>query len=166
MATELGHSAVKGYDLSITRESYEAFASGQLDRWDALIAPDMVLHSTLGRDMRGLAPLKAWASAFHTAFRPRIDLLDEFSAHDRAVFTVNLHWYHTAPFFGVPPTGQSGTSIESFILRLEDGKVIEWLVADQTLDLVVYLAGQGMPYPRGVAPVPLVAGSMKAEPLS
>jgi hypothetical protein len=104
-------------------------------------------------------------SEFHKAFAPAIDLVDEFATDTRAVVTVNLNWQHVGEFFGIKPTGRSGTSIETFTLTLKDGVVTQWDVSDATLDLVVYLiAERGMPYPQNVSPTPIVKGT-RATPL-
>ena len=147
-------------NISITRRLYEAFANDRLDEWDELVDKDVLLHSTLGRDIRGLDALKGWAAEFIKAFRPRIDLVDEFGAGDRALFTVNIHWQHVDNFFDLTPSDRRGTSVETFILTLRDGKVIKWEVGDMTLDLVVYLAGdRGLFYPQNVIPEPIIEGA-------
>jgi hypothetical protein len=54
-----------------------------------------------------------------TAFRPRTDLIDHYVVGDRGAVTINLHWkYDGEAFNGIAPTGQSGTSVETFLLRL------------------------------------------------
>lgn len=73
--------------------------------------------------------------------------------------TVNLHWKHdSAPFFGIAPTGKGGTSVENFLLRLKDGLVTHFDVADSSLDLAIYLHEQGMVMPREVVPPALITG--------
>jgi len=144
---------------SLTMDIYEGFARGRLDRWDAIFHPDVRINSPAGRDIVGRDALKAWVQAFVAAFRPRVDLLDHYVAGDRGLVTINLHWKHDgAPFFGIEPTGASGTSIETFTLRVKDGLVTHFDVADHSLDLAIYLHEQGMPLPRLVAPPALISG--------
>lgn len=150
---------------SITRAIYDGFATHRFELWDGLIHPDIITNSTLGRGFVGVAALQGWVSEFHKAFAPAIDLVDEFATDTRAVVTVNLNWQHVGEFFGIKPTGRSGTSIETFTLTLKDGVVTQWDVSDATLDLVVYLiAERGMPYPQNVSPTPIVKGT-RATPL-
>ena len=145
---------------SITRTIYDGFATNRLELWDGLIHPDVITNSPLGQGFVGIVALKGWASEFHRAFAPAIDLVDEFATDTRAVITVTLHWQHVGEFFGVKPTGRTGTSIETFILTLKDGVVTRWDVADATLDLVVYLvAERGFTYPQNIIPTPIVKGT-------
>jgi hypothetical protein len=145
---------------SITRAIYEGFATNRFELWDGLIHPDVITNSPLGQGTVGVAALKGWASEFHRAFAPAIDLVDEFATDSRAVITVTLHWQHIGEFFGVKPTGRAGTSIETFILTLTDGLVTRWDVSDATLDLVVYLiAERGFPFPQNVSPSPIIKGT-------
>ena len=146
-------------ETSLTSVIYEGFAQGQLDRWDAIIHPDVVINSPAGRDAIGRDALKGWVQAFLSAFRPRVDLIDHYVAGDRALVTINLHWKHDgAPFFNIEPTGKSGTSVETLILRLKDGLVTHFDVADNSLDLAIYLHEQGMDLPRSVTPRALISG--------
>lgn len=146
-------------ETSLTLDIYEGFALGRLERWDAIFHPDVLINSPAGRDIVGRASLKAWVQAFIEAFHPRVDLIDHYVAGDRALVTINLHWKHDgAPFLGIAPTGAHGTSVESFNLRLKAGLVTHFEVADNTLDLAIYLHEQGMVLPRGVTPPALVSG--------
>ncbi|MDN4040031.1 nuclear transport factor 2 family protein [Massilia sp. YIM B02443] len=146
-------------DTSLTLAIYEGFAHDRLDRWDAIFHPDVVINSPAGRDVVGRDALKAWIGAFIAAFRPRVDLIDHYVAGERALLTINLHWQHDgAPFFGIAPTGVGGTSVETLMLRLKDGLVTHFDVADNSLDLAIYLHERGMALPRQVTPPALIAG--------
>jgi hypothetical protein len=146
-------------EINLTRTIYEGFAHGRLDAWDAIFDPHVHINSPAGRDMVGLATLKAWVQAFLVSFHPRVDLIDEYVAGDRGLVTINLHWKHDgSSFFGIEPTGTSGTSVENFLLRLKDGKVTHFDVADASLDLAIYIHEQGMAMPRGVVPLAIVSG--------
>ena len=76
----------------------------------------------------------------------------------RAFITVCLNWKHVKPSFGIAATGREGTSIETFIFTIENGKVVRWIVADQTLDLAIYLWQKGMPSEHNAHPMPIVKG--------
>lgn len=148
---------------TLTREIYDAFQRGELHRWDAWIAEDVITNSSAQFGVQGLAALKQWASAFLTALSPRIDLVDEITALDtnktgRAVVTINLHWQHVGDFFGLAPSGRTGTSIENLIMTVIQGKVTRLEVADTSLDLVLYLHERGWVFPQNIQPVPLIQG--------
>ena len=144
---------------NITLEIYKGIALDELDRWDAVIHPDVKANSPAGRNIEGLQTLKRFQKAFATAFRPRVDLIDHYVLGDRGLLTFNLHWKHDGgPFSGIAPTGASGTSVETAMLRIEHGLVTHWDVADNSLDLANYLHDQGMALPRLVEPPALIRG--------
>jgi ketosteroid isomerase-like protein len=151
-------------DQTLTRKVYDAFQRGQLDRWDEVIADNVVTNSSASFGVQGRAALKAWANEFLTAFAPRVDLVDEINAVDgggngRAVMTFNLNWKHVKPFFGtLQPTGRTGTSIENLIMTVRNGKVTRIEVADTTLDLVMYMNERGWVFPQNIRPTPIVVG--------
>jgi hypothetical protein len=143
----------------ITLEIYRGIALDELDRWDAVIHPDVKANSPAGRGIDGLQTLKRFQKAFATAFRPRVDLIDHYVVGDRGLLTFNMHWKHDGgPFAGIAPTSKSGTSVETALLRIENGKVIRWDVADNSLDLANYLHDQGMKLPTFVELPALIKG--------
>jgi ketosteroid isomerase-like protein len=149
-------------DTPITRELYDAFQRVELDRWDALIAEDVLVNSPAGFGIRGLAVLKDWAAAFARLGR-QIDLVDEHLALDtdgtgRGFITFTLHWKHTDDFFGLAPTGREGTSVETMLLTVERHRIVRIDVADNSLDLVIYMWDRNWAHPHNVRPEPLVVG--------
>ena len=145
--------------MLIAREIYEGFQRGEFERWDAVIAQNVEIYSPGYWGGKGLDMLKAWGAEFLKALKPRIDLIDEFDGGDRAFLTVNLNWKHVEPFFDPKPTGREGTSLETFILTIQDGHVIRFGVADNTLDLAIYLWERGYPMAHNIHPEPLVQGT-------
>ena len=152
--TQTGNAA----DSSITLRIYEGFSQNRLDLWDAVIHPNVKSNSPAGRNIDGIAALKRWNQSFIDAFRPRTDLVDHFVVENRGLVTINLHWKHERPFNGLAPTGKTGTSVENFILRIENGLVTRWDVADGSLDLAIYLHDEGLKMPTFVEPPALVKG--------
>ncbi len=148
----------KASDSSLTLRIYEGFSQNRLDLWDAVIHPDVKSNSPAGRNIDGIAALKRWNQSFIDAFRPRTDLVDHFVAGERGLVTINLHWKHDRPFNGLAPTGKIGTSVENFILRIENGLVTQWDVADGSLDLAIYLHDEGLKMPTFVEPPALIKG--------
>jgi ketosteroid isomerase-like protein len=144
--------------MSITREIYEGFQRGEFERWDKVIAQDVEIYSPGYWGGKGIDALKTWGGEFLKALQPRIDLVDEFEGSDRAFVTVNLNWKHVEPFFDLKPTGREGTSIETFILTIKDGKVVRFGVADNTLDLAIYLWERGWAQAHNVHPEAIIQG--------
>lgn len=145
------------------RELYNAFQQGEFERWDALVAEDVLVNSTMGRDIRGREALKGWAAQFVTALQSRVDLVDEFEAIDaagngRAFFIICLDWKHAEVFMGMQPTGREGTSIETMLLTIQDSKVVRWDVADNTVEINIYFWERGWAIPHNVHPEILVKG--------
>ena len=153
-----GRQLAKASDSSITLKIYKGFSENRLDLWDQVIHPDVKSNSPAGRNIDGIAALKRWNQSFIDSFRPRTDLVDHFVAGDRGLVTVNLHWKHDRPFNGLAPTGKTGTSVENFILRIENGLVTRWDVADGSLDLAIYLHDEGLKMPTFVEPPALIKG--------
>jgi hypothetical protein len=147
----------------LTHELYDAFQRVELNRWDAIIAEDVLTNSPGGVGIEGRDPLKSWAKAFASGLAYRIDLVDEHLALNdrgdgRGFITFNLHWKHREDFMGLAPTGREGTSIETLLLTIRAGRIVRIDVADNTLDLALYLWDRGWPHPHNVRPEPLVAG--------
>lgn len=144
----------------IGRQIYKGFNERNLDFWDEVIATDVEVRSTVGSmPIIGLEALKNWAAQFQSGFQPRLDLVDEIYGVNRATIAVNLNWKHDKQFFHLEPTGRIGTSIEYFILWITDGKVTRFWVADQTMDLTMYLTCErGMHYPQNFVPEPIIRG--------
>jgi hypothetical protein len=148
--------------MTLTRDLYEAFQRAELDGWDAIISDDVAINSPAGYGMRGLKVLKDWAGNF-TDLAFRIDLVDEHFAVDgngsgRGFITFTLHWKHTKDLGGLAPTGREGTSVETLLLTIERGQIIRIDVADNTLDLSIYLWERGWAVPHNVRPDPIVEG--------
>jgi hypothetical protein len=147
---------------ALTREIYEAFQRAEFDRWDAVIAQDVAINSPAGYGMSGLQQLKDWAAGF-VLLGKQIDLVDEHQALDdqgngRGFITFNLHWKHDEDFMGLPPTGREGTSIETMLLTFREHKVSRIDVADNTVELPLYLWRRGWPNPHGIRPEAIVTG--------
>jgi hypothetical protein len=148
--------------MTLTRDLYEAFQRAELDGWDAIISDDVLLNSPARFGVRGLSTLKDFSGPF-PQIAYRIDLIDEHLALDgngsgRGFITIALHWKHTTDFGGLPPTGREGTSVETLLLTIERGQIIRIDVADNTLDLAIYLWERGIPSPHNVRPDPIVEG--------
>jgi SnoaL-like domain len=157
--------------MTLTRDLYDAFQRAELDRWDDIIAVDVLVNSPAGFGLHGLATFKAWARQF-TGLAYRIDLVDEHLALDdagdgRGFITFVLHWKHTGDFGGLSPTGREGTSVETLLLTVASGEIVRIDVADNTLDLAIYEWERGWPIPHNIRPEPIVAGiDRRATPVS
>jgi hypothetical protein len=155
---------------TVTREFYEAFQRVEFDRWDAIVAPDILVNSPAGRGMRGLAALKDFAVQF-TDLGYRIDLIDEHLAVDdhgdgRGFITFCLNWKHTKLFGELVPTGREGTSVETALFTIAGHRITRMDVADNTLDLAIYEWVRGWPIPHNVHPEAITTGVDRREPVA
>lgn len=160
-------SASETETMTITREWYDAFQRAELDRWDAIIADDVLINSSAGYGMTGLEGFKEFGVIF-TQLGKRIDLVDEHLALDdqgtgRGLVTFCLHWSHTEDFGGIAPTGREGTSVETAIFTIVENKIVRIDVGDNTLDLVLYMWERGWPMPHSVRPEAIVQGVDRRE---
>jgi SnoaL-like polyketide cyclase len=148
--------------MEITRAFYEGFQRVEFDCWDSIVAADVLVNSPGGRDLRGRQTLKDFALQF-TNLGYKIDLVDEHLAVDaggngRGFITFCLHWKHTHDFGGLAPTGREGTSVETMLFTILDGRIVRIDIADNTLDLAIYEWERGWTVPHNVTPKPIVAG--------
>ena len=147
---------------TLTREIYEGLQRAEFDRWDAVVADDVLVNSPARFGQRGLPALKQWADRF-VRLGKRIDLVDEHLALDgegngRGFITFNLHWKHDEQFFDITPTGREGTSVETLLLTVRADRVTRIDVTDNSVDLILYLWQRNYPYPHNVMPQPIVEG--------
>jgi SnoaL-like polyketide cyclase len=155
-------------ESTITREFYEAFQRVEFDRWDAIVADDVLINSPAGFGIQGLETFKDFAVQF-TKLGYRIDLVDEHLALDdqgtgRGFITFCLNWKHSDDFGGLVPTGREGTSVETCLLTIVSDEITRIDVADNTLDLAIYEWERGWPIPHNVRPEPIVTGVDRRAP--
>jgi hypothetical protein len=147
---------------SLLREFYEGFQRAEFNRWDAIMAEDVLLDSPAARGVRGLSTFKEFAKQF-SDLAYRIDLVDEHLALDadgngRGFITFVLHWKHSKDFGGLAPTGREGTSVETILFTIQDREIRRMDVADNSLDLVIYLWQRQWAIPHNVHPDVIVVG--------
>jgi hypothetical protein len=147
---------------TLTYEFYEGFQRVEFHRWDAILAEDLLLNSPAGFGIRGLKTFKEFAVQF-TNLGYRIDLVDEHLALDaegngRGFITFCLHWKHMKDFGGLSPTGREGTSVETALFTIRAKKIVRIDVADNSLDLVIYMWERDWPIPHNIRPEPIAVG--------
>jgi ketosteroid isomerase-like protein len=151
----------------MTRRFYEVFQRADVDGFDGVVADDVEMYTPAGWGMRGLDTLKNWVGSFaHLAHR--IDLVDDHLALDgagdgRGFITFALYWKHEKDFFGLAPTGREGTSLETAIFTIRNHRIVRIDVADNTLDLVLYMWDRNWPHPHNIQPKALITGVERAS---
>jgi hypothetical protein len=114
--------------MDFARELYDAFQRFELERWDAIIADDVLINSRVGRDIKGLKTLKELAARF-TDLGDCIDLIDGRLALDHQGngrgFISFLFNSNCRKDFGRPaPTASDGTSEETMLLTIRNHKIV------------------------------------------
>nr|MDQ3045881.1 ester cyclase [Chloroflexota bacterium] len=111
---------------TLVRQIYAAFSTGSVDELDEAVAPDYRDRSPAPNQSPGLEGLKEVVGAFRAAFPDGQLTPDEMIAEgDTVIARVTLSGTHTAPFFGVQPSGQpvSAEGVETF--RIAGGRIVE-----------------------------------------
>lgn len=124
--------------MSLIRELYDAFQRVQFDRWDPIIANDVLIKTRAGCDISGIKTLKEFAAQL-ADLGCRIDLIDENFALDpqgngRGFLTFMVSWKHLNDLGGLESTEPRGTSEETMLLtihgrrivRIDDLAVYQW----------------------------------------
>lgn len=81
-------------------------------------------------------------SSFYDAFVPVTDLAieDIFAASDRVVVRFRSQQKHIKDFFGIAATNRIITLIETHVMRLRDGKIVENVVSATNLEFEMLMA--------------------------
>jgi predicted ester cyclase len=103
---------------AITRAVFEVWNTGELDRLDELVAPDVVHHDPYDpHGAEGLAGMKTTIAANRETFSElRIEIEDQVAEGDR----VATRWTCT-----MEQSGKRATIAGITIDRFEDGKIVE-----------------------------------------
>lgn len=134
-------------NLAIARTFIEQF----LGKGDISIAAQVLDENV--QAMTGLKPdgaingreeYKQIFSAFYDAFPPipglEMIIEDLFAAGDRVVVRFRSVQKHTKDFFGVAATNRDITFIETHVMRLRNGKIIENVVSATNLEFEMLMA--------------------------
>jgi steroid delta-isomerase-like uncharacterized protein len=123
------------------RAEFAVWSSGELDRLDELVAPDVVHHDPHDpRATEGLAGLKQSIEANRRAFPDlEIEVEDQIAEGDRVATRWTATMTHLGDEFG-PPSGRRATLSGITIERFKDGKVVE---AWRSMDLLGFRGDLG-----------------------
>ncbi len=149
-------------EASPARRLVDAFGRRDLGALAGLYDEGAVLYTPLAWPLRGREALTAFVMEFHAA-NPglRVALHDEFYSADgtRACWRIRLHYHNTGPFYGNPPTGETGVMTETHVVRLDGGRIVEQVVGDNSFHMPHQeLVTWQMPYAQAIAdPAPAIA---------
>lgn len=134
-------------NLAIARTFIEQF----LGKGDISIAAQVLdenVQATTGLKpdgpINGREEYKQIFTAFYDAFPPipgsEMMIEDLFAASDRVVVRFRSVQKHAKDFFGVAATNRDITFIETHVMRLKDGKIIENVVSATNLEFEMLMA--------------------------
>jgi steroid delta-isomerase-like uncharacterized protein len=96
--------------------------------WDELMSDDVIHH--FNSDPAPIVGIKANKEFNAALFRGFPDIQhtieDTIAEGDKVVYRTTLKGTHTGEFLGIPPTGKAVTINDFTLLRIVDGKIVEW----------------------------------------
>jgi len=113
---------------------------------DKIWTTNVVFHSGVGREIRGLKDFKQFFNAYYDAFPDIHWTLDDLVVEgDKVAVRCTVTGTHKGEFMGIPPTNKK-VKVQAFAIdRVVGGKIVEeWGISD-TLGLMQQL---------GVVPTP------------
>jgi len=121
----------------IVRRFVEAYNKQNLDLLDEILAPDYFDHTNqVGPD--GLKQLIKMAFAAFPEYHETI--IDIIAEGDKVWILVRINTGpHTGEFMGVAPTGKKLTTLAVDILRVVNGKIVEYQDVVDRLDFLAQL---------------------------
>jgi steroid delta-isomerase-like uncharacterized protein len=133
---------VSEHNKAAARAEFEAWSSGELDRLDELVAPDVVHHDPYDPNAAGgLDGLKKTIALNREAFPDlRITVEDQLAEDDKVTTRWTATMTHEGDLGGVAASGKRVTLSGITIERFEDGKVVE---AWRSMDTLGLLRGIG-----------------------
>jgi predicted ester cyclase len=96
--------------------------------WDELMRADVVHHfNSSPEPIVGLEANKAHNASLFQGF-PNIhhQIEDAIAETDKVVYRTTIQGTHTGEFLGIPPTGKSAQINDFTLLRISEGKIVEW----------------------------------------
>ena len=112
----------------------ELFESGNWDDLDQVIASDCVLHYPGGEDVNGLEAMKAGWGAFFGAMRDmRVTPVAEISEGDLLVDFYTFEATYEGDYMGQQIDGMPIKYNQVEMMRIVDGKIVEWWVENDRL---------------------------------
>ena len=137
MSTAINKAIVRRYIEQILNEQ-------RLDLAEEFLAENIELHGS--GIPPGIEVVEQWLAAFATAFPDGYTIIEDMVAEDdRVVARTTFNGTHKADLQDIPATGKTISMLGIAIFRLDNGKIAEgWLINDSL----------GLMQQLGVVPVP------------
>jgi predicted ester cyclase len=104
---------------------YDLYNQKKIDECYELVAPEFVLHSTIGDQTR--EQVKQYDLETIPSFPDGVCILSNLVAEgDKVAFQVSYKGTHKGVYMGIAPTGKTVTMLNTHIVRIKNNKVVEW----------------------------------------
>jgi len=109
--------------------------------WDELMSPDVVHHfNSSAEPIIGLEANKAFSESLFQGFPDIYQILGDVVAEDdKVVYRTTIQGTHTGEFLGIPPTGKAVKVNDFTLLRIVDGRIVEWWYECNLLEVMQQL---------------------------
>jgi predicted ester cyclase len=127
---------------AVARAVFEVWSTGELERLDDLVAPEVVHHDPYDPNGdQGLEGMKRTIELNRAAFPDmRLEVEDQIAEGNKVVTRWHGEMTHLSDLRGASPTGNRVTVTGITIDRLQDGKIVE---AWRSMDTLAVLRGVG-----------------------
>ena len=117
---------------SIVERWFEAGDSGDLGRFEEVLAPDIVVHAPMGLSSRGIeAERQVWRAALDALPGLRHDVQEVVAAGDAVVARAVVTGTFAKTIGGLQPTGRPFRLDQMVLVHVADDRIVEaWEIAD------------------------------------
>jgi len=125
--------------VTLGRRFFEDLLStGNWDIGGEILSPDVVMHHPASPDpIAPYAAVQGALVAFRTAFPDlHITVLDAFGSDERAVVRWQMTGTNTGLMYGAPATNKAVKVNGMSIVRVENGKIVEDWVSEDTIGML------------------------------
>ena len=135
---------------ALMRRFYEEFwCMGNTDAVDELVHPDFIDHDAPACGPTGREAMKALVRDWRIGFPDMSESIEDIVAEgDRVCGRFTLRGTHRGEFRGIPPTGRTIEISGIDILRIADGKIVEFWYSEDALGLYRQLGAFPPDFPR------------------
>ncbi|NJL56920.1 ester cyclase [bacterium] len=109
--------------------------------WDELMSEDVVYHfNSAAEPIVGLEANKTFNESLFQGFPDIHQTIEDVIAEgDKVVYRTTIQGTHTGEFLGTPPTGKAVKVNDFTLLRVADGKIVEWWYECNLLEVMQQL---------------------------
>jgi steroid delta-isomerase-like uncharacterized protein len=109
--------------------------------WNELVASDVVYHfNSFSEPVIGLEANKAFNQELFEGFPTLKSTIEDIVAeNDTVIYRSTLEGKQNGPFLGMPATGKKVKMNDFTMLKIKDGKIIEWWYETNLLSLMQQL---------------------------